>query len=97
MLGGLYILSGIFGGFIGFGLSILLRVENAIFGFLLSTAYQYTSNITFHGLFMIFFLIMPILIGGFGNILLPLLFFSRFLFSYLRSLEDLVMSFIIFL
>ena len=52
---------------------MVLRVENAIFGFVLSTAQQYTSNFTFHGLFMIFFMIMPILIGGFGNILLPIM------------------------
>jgi len=73
IIGGLYILSGIFGGFIGFGLSMLLRVENAVFGFVFETATQYTSNFTFHGLFMIFFMIMPVLIGGFGNILLPLM------------------------
>ena len=37
---------------------------------------RYNSNITFHGIFMTSSMIMPILIGGFGNILLPLMLCS---------------------
>ena len=88
MLGGLYILSGILGGFIGFGLSLLLRVENALFGYVVSTGLHYTSSISYHGLFMIFFLIMPILIGGFGNMLLPVMLgTSDLMFSRLNGLS----------
>ena len=32
-----------------------------------------TSSITFHGIFMTLFMTMPLLIGGFGNILIPLM------------------------
>jgi len=32
----------------------------------------YNLNITLHGLIMIFFLIMPILYGGFGNYIIPI-------------------------
>ena len=32
----------------------------------------YNLNITLHGLLMIFFLVMPGLFGGFGNILVPI-------------------------
>ena len=44
-----------------------------IIGYIITSAQQYALIITFHGLFMIFFSIMPILIGGFGNILLPIM------------------------
>ena len=37
---------------------------------------RYNSNITFHGIFMTSSMIMLILIGGFGNILLPLMLCS---------------------
>jgi len=35
--------------------------------------YVYNVMITAHGIFMIFFTVMPALIGGMGNIFLPLL------------------------
>jgi len=68
-----YILIGLFGGSIGFALSFLIRLELSLPGFNLLSSLNYNSIITFHGLFMIFFMIMPILIGGFGNCLIPLL------------------------
>lgn len=73
IIGGLYILLGIFGGFIGFGLSILLRLELSMFGFIFTSSFYYSAYFSYHGLFMIFFMIMPILIGGFGNILIPIM------------------------
>ena len=81
-------MSGLIGGSIGFGLSILLRLELALPGFILCSSLQYNSNITFHGIFMIFFMIMPILIGGFGNILLPLMLCSSdMIFPRLNALS----------
>jgi cytochrome c oxidase subunit 1 len=69
----MYILSGLIGGSFGLGLSLIIRVEISLPGFLLCSSFQYYSLITFHGLLMIFFMIMPLLIGGFGNLLIPLM------------------------
>ena len=71
-IGILYIVYGLIGGSFGYGLSLILRIELALPGFIVCSSLQYYSIITFHGLFMIFFMIMPILIGGFGNFLIPL-------------------------
>jgi len=72
-IGILYIIIGLLGGSFGFGLSIIIRLELSLPGFNIISSLNYNSIITFHGLFMIFFMIMPILIGGFGNCLIPLL------------------------
>jgi len=68
-----YIGIGIIGGSLGLGFSLLIRLELSLPGFVLSSSMQYNSSITFHGILMIFFMIMPILMGGFGNVLLPLM------------------------
>ncbi len=87
-IGVLYISSGLIGGSFGYGLSLIIRVELALPGFLICSSLQYNSCITFHGLFMIFFMIMPILIGGFGNVLLPLLLCSSdMIFPRLNALS----------
>ncbi len=54
-------MSGLIGGSIGFGLSIILRLELALPGFLPCSSAQYNRNITFHGIFMIHSMIMQIL------------------------------------
>jgi len=87
-IGGVYILSGLIGGSFGFAMSILIRVELALPGFLIRSPLQYNSCITFHGIFMIFFMIMPILIGGFGNVLIPLMLCSSdMIFPRLNALS----------
>ena len=79
---------GLIGGSIGLSLSIILRLELALPGFIICSSIQYNSSITFHGLFMIFFMIMPILIGGFGNILIPLMLcVSDMIFPRLNALS----------
>jgi heme/copper-type cytochrome/quinol oxidase subunit 1 len=72
-IGVIYIIIGLIGGSLGFGLSIIIRLELALPGFNNISSLNYNSIITFHGLLMIFFMIMPILIGGMGNILIPIL------------------------
>jgi len=87
-IGLLYILFGLIGGSLGYSLSLIIRTEILLPGFTLCSSFQYNSIITFHGLFMIFFMIMPILIGGFGNFLLPLLLCcSDMLFPRLNALS----------
>ncbi|MCP5007212.1 MAG: hypothetical protein GY941_25210 [Planctomycetes bacterium] len=75
-IGIVYIISGFIGGIIGFTLSFIVRLELSLPGFLICSSLQYNCSITFHGIFMIFFMIMPVLIGGFGNILIPLMLCS---------------------
>jgi cytochrome c oxidase subunit 1 len=87
-IGGVYILSGLIGGSFGLGLSIIIRLELTLPGFLICSCHQYNCCITFHGIFMIFFMIMPLLIGGFGNLLIPLMLCSSdMIFPRLNALS----------
>lgn len=55
---------------------MIIRLELGLPGFSVTSSLSYNSVITFHGIFMIFFMIMPLLIGGFGNSLIPLMLSS---------------------
>jgi len=67
------VLVGIMGGSLGIGMSVVIRLELSLPGYVFVSSLQYNSSMTFHGIMMIFFMIMPILMGGMGNILLPIL------------------------
>jgi len=58
-----------------FFLSILIRLNLFRSGsFFFKENYQlYNSVVTAHGIVMIFFFVMPVLIGAFGNIFVPLM------------------------
>jgi cytochrome c oxidase subunit I len=73
-IGTLYMLFACTAGLIGGALSVLMRLELAHPGL------QYVKNgqewnvlVTAHGLIMVFFVVMPALIGGFGNWFIPLM------------------------
>nr|YP_009504430.1 cytochrome c oxidase subunit I [Gyrodactylus nyanzae]AWW03131.1 cytochrome c oxidase subunit I [Gyrodactylus nyanzae] len=72
-IGIIYSVIGIWSGFIGLGLSLLIRIQLSDPYFNIIPFEVYNFVITSHGVIMIFFFLMPVLIGGFGNFLLPLL------------------------
>lgn len=73
----LYFIFGLFASIIGTLLSLFIRIELSQPGisYIISDKYGqiYNTIITAHGVIMIFFMTMPILIGGFGNYLVPIM------------------------
>jgi len=73
-IGTLYLIFALFSGLLGTAFSVLIRLELSGPGVQYIADNQlYNSVITAHAILMIFFIIMPAMIGGFGNLLLTLL------------------------
>lgn len=74
-IGILYLIIGSFGGVAATFMSLLIRMELVSPGdqILLGNYQLYNQIITAHGVLMLFFVILPILFGGFGNFFVPIL------------------------
>ena len=78
-IGTMYLILAIFAGLVGGSFSVLMRMELHFPGVQILDLFSddpgqlWNVFITAHGLIMVFFLVMPALIGGFGNWFVPLM------------------------
>src|SRR5262245_8097323 len=73
-IGTMYLVFAITAGLIGGAFSVLIRMELQEPGLqIFSNPHYYNVVVSAHGLTMIFFVLMPALIGGFGNWFVPLM------------------------
>ena len=74
-IGVLYLVFAGFSGILAVLLSLLIRLQLTTtgYGWLAQNYHFYNTIITAHGLLMLFFLLIPALIGGFGNWIVPVL------------------------
>ena len=73
-IGTLYLLFSVFAAVIGVALSVLMRMELQSPGLqFFSSGQTWNAVVSAHGLIMVFFVVMPALIGGFGNWFVPIM------------------------
>jgi cytochrome c oxidase subunit 1 len=73
-IGTMYLVFGLIGGLIGGFFSVMMRYELQSPGLQYVTdGHEWNVMITAHGLIMVFFTVMPAIIGGFGNWFIPLM------------------------
>ncbi|WP_397572711.1 cytochrome c oxidase subunit I [Silanimonas sp.] len=72
-IGTLYIAFSLVAAIIGIGLSLLMRIELQSPGMqIFADGQMWNAYVSAHGLIMVFFVVMPALIGGFGNWFVPI-------------------------
>jgi cytochrome c oxidase subunit I len=73
-IGTMYIVLSVAAALVGAAMSWLIRLELALPGLqYIQDGQLYNVLVTAHGIIMIFFVVMPALIGGFGNWFVPLM------------------------
>lgn len=72
-IGILYFIFAIWAGIIGSSIRIIIRLELGTCNSLISNDQIYNSIVTGHAFIIIFFIVIPFIIGGFGNFLVPLI------------------------
>lgn len=72
-IGSLYIVLALWAGLAGTAISVLVRLELGHPGRIIGNDQIYNVLVTRHAFLIIFFIVMPLLIGGLGNWMLPLL------------------------
>lgn len=68
-----YFIVRLWGGLVGFSLSLLIRLELGRGGLLIGDEHLYNVLVTRHAIMIVFFLVMPLFIGGFGNWIIPVI------------------------
>nr|YP_913163.1 cytochrome c oxidase subunit I [Romanomermis culicivorax]ABL11590.1 cytochrome c oxidase subunit I [Romanomermis culicivorax] len=97
-IGSYYFISSLWSGLLGLSFSMFIRMNltSLNLSMLKSNYYLsfYNTSVTSHALLMIFFMIMPALIGGFGNWMLPLLLMcSDLIYPRVNSLSFWILPF----
>lgn len=72
-IGILYFIFAIWAGIIGSSIRIIIRLELGSCNSLINNDQIYNSLVTSHAFIIIFFIVIPFIIGGFGNFLVPLM------------------------
>lgn len=73
IVGSSYFFIGLWRGILGTRLSFLVRTELSKPGLFLGNGQIYNTILTIHALFIIFFIVIPSMVGGFGNWILPVM------------------------